>query len=200
MATSISLIVSLLTAAVSLLTFVQQNPNLPPAARDNAREMAENAIKQATTMLAESSASTTATMALPASSSTPEKVIPPPKIEVSANPPRVEYGGKSIISWDATDALSCILDSSPNLLAARGSQSVAPSGDWAQTSKIIFTLTCTGAGGSTSESVAVTVEPWTPPTGLKVLPAGQCTPMTAPCTTGPEGLFCLDRRSSCTSP
>lgn len=120
-------------------------------------------------------------------------VILNPKVKVTANPSNVEYDGTSVISWTATDALSCTLDSSPVLLSITGFQSVKPtdtSKDWSKTNKTTYSITCTGAGGSITENVTITIQPWTPPTGYKVLPAGQCNFTTAPCVTGPGGMFC----------
>lgn len=120
-------------------------------------------------------------------------VTPTPKVKVTASPSSVEYDSTAIISWVATDALSCTLNSSPVLLAVTGSQSVTPtdpSKDWAKSNKTTYTVTCTGAGGSASGDTTVTVQPWIPPAGYKVLPAGQCNFATAPCVTGPGGMFC----------
>jgi hypothetical protein len=47
-----SFVVGLLTAALSLLGFVQQHPELPPASRDQAQQIAQQAITQATQALA----------------------------------------------------------------------------------------------------------------------------------------------------
>ena len=46
-----SFVVGLLTAALSLLGFVQQHPELPPASRDQANQIAQQAITQATQAL-----------------------------------------------------------------------------------------------------------------------------------------------------
>ncbi len=92
-------------------------------------------------------------------------IVQAPKIRVTANPATVEYGGTSVISWVATDALSCTLGSSPVLLAVTGSQSVSPtdsSKDWTKSDKKTYSITCTSAGSSVSENVTVTVQPWKP--------------------------------------
>jgi len=46
-----SFVIGLLTAALSLLGFVQQHPELPPASRDQANQIAQQAITQATNAL-----------------------------------------------------------------------------------------------------------------------------------------------------
>jgi len=52
-----SFVIGLLTAALSLLGFVQQHPELPPASRDQANQIAQQAITQATQILAPKSQS-----------------------------------------------------------------------------------------------------------------------------------------------
>lgn len=61
MATSLSLAVGLLTTALSLLTFVQQHPELPQSSRDNAQQMAQSAIAQATSIISNPTANTATT-------------------------------------------------------------------------------------------------------------------------------------------
>ncbi len=138
-----------------------------------------------------STASTTASAPTP---TVAPAVTPTPKVKVTASPENVEYNGTSVISWVATDALSCTLGSSPVLLAVTGSHSVEPTDpgdDWTKTNKKTYSITCTGTGGSVSEDVTVTVQSWVPPAGYKVLPYGQCTRATAPCITGPGfGTIC----------
>ncbi|MEY2665147.1 MAG: hypothetical protein RLZZ480_252 [Candidatus Parcubacteria bacterium] len=103
-------------------------------------------------------------------------VIPSPKVKVAANPSSVEYGGSSVISWVATDALSCTVGSSPVLLAVAGSQSVSPTNsDWSKSSKTTYTVTCTGNGGSVSENVTVTVQSWEPSAECKAAAADTST-------------------------
>lgn len=125
---------------------------------------------------------------------TPKPVTPPlPKVKVTVSPSSVAYDGTATISWVATDALSCALDSSPVLLTVTGSQSITPTdskADWSKTNEKTYIVTCTGAGGSASGKATVTVQPWVPPAGYKILPWGQCTFATAPCITGPNGLGC----------
>ncbi len=78
MTASLSLIVGLLTTAMSLLTLVQQNPELPQAQRDYARQTAEAAITQATNLMANQNVSTIGKTA----STTPEVVEEVEKVEV----------------------------------------------------------------------------------------------------------------------
>lgn len=97
---------------------------------------------------------------------TPKPVTPPlPKVKVTASPSSVAYDGTTTVSWVATDALSCALDSSPVLLTVTGSQSVTPTdskADWSKASEKSYTVTCTGAGGSSSGKATVTVQAWMP--------------------------------------
>ena len=61
---SVSLfVVGLLTAVLSLLGFVQQHPELPQASRDQAQQIAQQAITQATQTLEQTGSQTPATNA-----------------------------------------------------------------------------------------------------------------------------------------
>ena len=76
-----------------------------------------------------------------------------PTIAMSANPEMVSSGGSSILSWSSTGATSCTASggwSGPE--AVSGTQSTGTlSGD------AIYTLICSGPGGSTQQSTAVKV-------------------------------------------
>lgn len=207
-----SFAIGLLTTAMSLLGFVQQHPELPQETREQVQQVAQQAVTEATKAVNEAtsgqnvrpvptqettvSAQTTptnTTTTVVASTTAPTiapAVTPAPKVNVTATPSSVEYDGTSIISWVATNALSCTLGSSPVLLAVTGSQPVKPTGssDWANTNITTYSVTCTGTGGSATGNATVTIQPWVPPAGYKV--RQDCTFGKAPCTTGPDGLFC----------
>lgn len=124
---------------------------------------------------------------------TPPIVISLPKVKVTASPSSIAYDGTSTISWVATDAMSCTLNSSPVLLATKGNQvetPTDPTADWTKVNETTYTVACTGAGGSISGEATITIQPWVPPTGLKVLK--ECTFATAPCITGPNGWSCFE--------
>ncbi len=76
-----------------------------------------------------------------------------PSVNLTANPMSVSYGGSSVLSWNSTNATSCV---------ATGAWSgVKPtsgtSNTGALTSTKTYTLTCSGAGGSASDYVTVSV-------------------------------------------
>jgi hypothetical protein len=107
-------------------------------------------------------------------------------VNITAQPASVPFDGMSTISWIANNAASCTLNSSPVLLAPTGSQTTG-----ALETTTTYTINCTGINGSTSGSTTVTIQPYVPPTGYKLLPAGQCTELTSPCVTGPGvGTMC----------
>ena len=80
---------------------------------------------------------------------------------VTANPMTIENGGTSTISWVSTNSTSCTLNSSPVLLAPTGSESTGN-----LYTSTTYTVTCSGAYGSGSDSVIVNVQPIIyPPSG-----------------------------------
>ncbi len=110
---------------------------------------------------------------------------PPLTVNVTASPMSVPYDGSTTISWSSPNATSCTLDSSPQLLTPSSSLLM----DRLATSTMYY-FTCRNGNKFGSSTVNVNVEPWMPPPGYKLLPIGQCTRFTAPCATGPNGLFC----------
>ena len=74
-----------------------------------------------------------------------------PTVKLSANPESVSSGGSSTLTWSSTDATSCAASGGwSGTLATSGSKSTA-----AQTAAKSYTLTCTGAGGSTSDTLTI---------------------------------------------
>jgi len=74
-----------------------------------------------------------------------------PTVTITASPSTITYGSSSILTWDSTNAYSCISSGGWNNNST--SVPVHP------TSTSTYTLTCNGAGGTTSKSVTVTVLP-----------------------------------------
>ena len=77
----------------------------------------------------------------------------PPSMAMSAEPAAVEYHGASTLSWSSEHATSCV--ASGDWSGSRdvaGTQAMGP-----LTQDSVFTLECTGAGGSVSETVTITV-------------------------------------------
>lgn len=74
MGTSLTIATGLLAAALSLLNFVQQHPELPQASRDQAKQVAQHAITQATNSLAGLPSKSTATTTVTSPASTTKAV------------------------------------------------------------------------------------------------------------------------------
>src|SRR6185369_1009917 len=96
-------------------------------------------------------------------SAPPPSGSPAPTLTVTATPASVPSGGSSNLSWSSTDASSCTASG-----AWSGSQ---PTSGTASTGALtnasnIFTLSCSGPGGSTSRSATVTVQGSSATSGL----------------------------------
>lgn len=79
-----------------------------------------------------------------------------PTVNLTANPINVSYNGASTISWVSTNATTCNATGGANGWA--GSKNT--NGSFAAqnlTNTVTFNITCTGAGGSVSDSVTVLV-------------------------------------------
>ena len=82
---------------------------------------------------------------------------PTPTVSIAANPASISAGQSSTLTWSSTNASSCSAsDGWGGSEPLNGSATVSP----AETT--IYTLTCTGAGGSASNSATVTVPPSAP--------------------------------------
>jgi hypothetical protein len=75
-----------------------------------------------------------------------------PVVNISVSPASIEQGQSATLSWTSTDADSCVASNGwSGTRSTMGSLSVSPA------ATAIYTLTCSGEGGSTSDSVTVTV-------------------------------------------
>lgn len=84
---------------------------------------------------------------------------PVPSVTISANPAAINSGGASTLSWTSTNTDSCSASGGwSGTKGISGSTSVSP------LATTIYTLTCTGANGSVSQSTTVTVTS-SPPSG-----------------------------------
>lgn len=78
-----------------------------------------------------------------------------PAITLAASPSNIRFGDSSILTWSSTNATSCVAGGTwwggvrPTTGSANTGRLTAP--------KSIFTLTCTGPGGSSTASTAVTI-------------------------------------------
>ena len=86
------------------------------------------------------------------------EVTPPPTISFSASPAEVAEGAASSLRWSAQDASGCV--ASGDWSGDRGRSGSASTGPLNKIENT-FTLTCSGANGSSSSSVKVTVLPET---------------------------------------
>jgi len=99
------------------------------------------------------------------------QVVPIPTVTLWADPTSVPYGGKSDLRWTSRDATACS--------SSGGSTGwIAPSrplaGEWLSgplDRSYIYTITCTGPGGSRSASATVTVGSAPPTVNLTASPA-----------------------------
>ena len=87
-----------------------------------------------------------------------------PPVSFSANPASIPPGVSSTLSWSSTNATSCSgAGFSPS--GVSGSLSVLP------TATTVYSITCTGSGGSTTQSAEVVVNPY-PTIGATVAAEG----------------------------
>jgi len=104
-----------------------------------------------------------------------------PTVTLNATPmANIAYNGATVLTWSSTDANSCVSSGGWSGNRARNnSNGVRISNLTTDTS---FTLSCTGAGGSDSSTVAVTVTPANPVLSFSANPStvdqGQATTLT----------------------
>lgn len=86
----------------------------------------------------------------------------PPQVTLTANPTSAIVGGLIELSWTTSDSTGCIPSGGSfmgSIALGSGMESVILNG------ATTYTLTCTGPGGSTSQSVSVTTTTAPPPAG-----------------------------------
>ncbi len=105
-------------------------------------------------------------------------VYDPPTVTIATSPSKVTSGGHTQLTWSTTNATSCVSSGSWGGPRALSGSDTTP----ALTSDKVYALTCTGPGGTASQSASVTVVAetgtailsWTPPTtntnGTPVVP------------------------------
>ncbi|MBS0366387.1 MAG: DUF4038 domain-containing protein [Proteobacteria bacterium] len=81
-----------------------------------------------------------------------------PTVSLSASPATVAAGGEFTLTWNSTDATSCVAGD-----AWSGSQALSGSLALSPAATATYSLTCSGAGGSAQSSVVVTVSAVPPP-------------------------------------
>ena len=110
---------------------------------------------------------------LPYGSFTTPNCAPPPTADIKANgsdgPITIVYNSSATLSWSSTNATACTASNGwSGAKATSGSESTGN-----LTSSKTYTLTCTGPGGSASDSVTVNVS--VPPPGNFSLSSGSVT-------------------------
>jgi hypothetical protein len=103
--------------------------------------------------------------------------VAPPTVDIKANssdgPITIAYNTSATLSWTSSNATSCYASGGWS-----GSKSISGSESTGNlTSSKTYTITCTGSGGSVSDSVTVNVEASTLSASLTVLPASGCAPL-----------------------
>ena len=82
--------------------------------------------------------------------------IPTPTVGIRANPTTINAGESITLNWTSTNADSVVIDRGVGRVDASGSRTLQPS------TTTRYTATATGRGGTSQNSVAVTVVPLTP--------------------------------------
>lgn len=81
--------------------------------------------------------------------------VPPPTININANPRSINYGSSSQITWSSTNANDCIASGGWNgTLPTSNSNGIKTS---ALTNTTNFIITCTGNGGSSTQQVTIRI-------------------------------------------
>ena len=81
-----------------------------------------------------------------------------PTVTLSASPTSITSGTASTLSWSSANATSCNASATPALSVWSGNKSTSGFQSVSPTTNTTFTLICTGAGGSASQSTTVTVQ------------------------------------------
>lgn len=90
-----------------------------------------------------------------------------PTVTFAASSSNVSYNGSTTLTWSSTDTTSCNASGSWSGVKATSGSAVIS----AMTADASFTLSCSGAGGSVSKSVAVTVTGAPPTVTLSASPS-----------------------------
>ena len=80
-----------------------------------------------------------------------------PSVDITANPMTINSGSTSVLTWDSTNATTCTASNGwTGTKTADGTESVSP------TVTTTYAISCTGAGGTATDSVSITVDAVTP--------------------------------------
>lgn len=92
--------------------------------------------------------------------------VPPPTVTIAANPTTITLGASSTLTWSSTNATGCTASGGwSGAKAVSGTENATPTA----IGSAVYTLTCTGSGGTSNALVTLTVNPATstPPPGSK---------------------------------
>ena len=77
----------------------------------------------------------------------------PPTVDIDVTPATIQLGNSAIISWNATRADTCVIEPGIGNVDVNGSVQVSPD------ATTTYTITATGSGGTTTDSVTISVYP-----------------------------------------
>ena len=93
--------------------------------------------------------------------SDPTSTTPAPTVTLTANPTAVTSGGTTTLSWTTTNATSCTTSGTGTWPGTWSNANIASgsvtTGTLTTTGTLNYVLTCTGAGGSSTATAAVTI-------------------------------------------
>ena len=89
---------------------------------------------------------------------------PLPIVSISATPSSIDYGATASLTWTSTNASSCVASSGWSGNQSLSGTFVTPS----LFTSTLYTLSCTGAGGTTTQSVNINIVPLTGKVGSKL--------------------------------
>ena len=120
------------------------------------------------------SQSTTFTLACTGSGGTTTRSVsvtvtpatPPPTVTLTAAPPAIVRGGSSTMNWTTANATSCV--ASGDWSGSRGLSGSQSTGALNTVRTYNYTLSCSGAGGTTSRTATVVVSAQPPPPTITI--------------------------------
>jgi hypothetical protein len=80
-----------------------------------------------------------------------KEATPPPQVDISVDPPTIKAGESSVLTWTSTHADTCSIEPDMGKVESNGSTIVSPK------ESTTFTITASGAGGTASADVTLTV-------------------------------------------
>ena len=85
-------------------------------------------------------------------------IVPPPTVEISADPSTILSSESSTLTWTSTNADTCVIEPGIGSVDVNGTTQVSP------TATTTYTITATGPGGTATASATVEVSTSIPPT------------------------------------